>query len=399
MRLHDRHGAEFCLGPTHEEAITSLVAVHLQSHRQLPLRLYQVHIVTPAVTSEQEILPITSTSLSCEYCICLYLCMARVMCTYARMVCVMQLDRKFRDEVRPRFGLLRAREFWMKDMYTFDRDTAGALMTYSLVDRAYTAVFRALDLPFVRVEADTGQIGGTLSHEYHLLAEVGEDALVSCSSCDYASNRCPPPPPHCPAGAYALFSIVIAAQDLHWCCSPTLTLELPRQGVDGTSGRTAMPPGDTRRCGVRRPCTRAPRHRGSLRGRLLSEQMPNGCNYYLGSSIDANQPILFGYVCPAQVAHAFYLGTKYSDVLGASFTDVDGTRRSRAAPSVRLYMPLLPRLLFRGCCCVAHISLIVVCPFVTGSLTWAVTAWVCRACWRLLSRPAMTPTVSAGRSP
>lgn len=77
----------------------------------------------------------------------------------------------------------------MKDMYTFDQDAEGALATYELVDRAYTAVFRALRLPFVRVEADTGQIGGSLSHEYHLLADVGEDAIVSCPACGFASNR------------------------------------------------------------------------------------------------------------------------------------------------------------------------------------------------------------------
>ena len=77
----------------------------------------------------------------------------------------------------------------MKDMYTFDKDSEGALATYDLVDKAYTAIFRALQLPFVRVEADTGQIGGTLSHEYHLLADVGEDAIISCPSCGFASNR------------------------------------------------------------------------------------------------------------------------------------------------------------------------------------------------------------------
>ncbi|XP_028589201.2 putative proline--tRNA ligase, mitochondrial [Podarcis muralis] len=152
LRLADRHNQEYCLGPTHEEAITDLIASqgHL-SYKQLPLLLYQV-------------------------------------------------TRKFRDEPKPRFGLLRGREFYMKDMYTFDTSKEAALQTYALVCNAYGNIFNTLGLRFVKVQAATGSIGGTMSHEFQLPADVGEDRLMMCTGCDFAANEetINPDEKHCP---------------------------------------------------------------------------------------------------------------------------------------------------------------------------------------------------------
>ncbi|OXB51380.1 hypothetical protein ASZ78_008785 [Callipepla squamata] len=140
FRLADRHGKEYCLGPTHEEAVTELVAAHGNlSYRQLPLRLYQV-------------------------------------------------TRKFRDEPKPRFGLLRSREFYMKDMYTFDASEEAARHTYELVCSAYRSLFEQLGLRCVQVRAATGTIGGTASHEFQLPADIGEDRLVLCPAGHFAAN-------------------------------------------------------------------------------------------------------------------------------------------------------------------------------------------------------------------
>ncbi|TDH65094.1 uncharacterized protein CCR75_001540 [Bremia lactucae] len=144
MTLKDRREDHLILGPTHEESITSLVALHYNAAGETDssLRLYQI-------------------------------------------------GRKFRDEIRPRFGLLRAREFIMKDMYSFDVSYEKSMQTYHDVTAAYNAVLISrLRLPVRRVEADSGNIGGNLSHEFHVLADVGEDAILSCSSveCDYAAN-------------------------------------------------------------------------------------------------------------------------------------------------------------------------------------------------------------------
>jgi prolyl-tRNA synthetase len=139
LRIRDRHGREFCYGPTHEEVVTDLVRREIRSYRQLPRNFYQI-------------------------------------------------QNKFRDEIRPRFGLMRGREFTMKDAYSFDCDRAGAEESYKAMHDAYTAIFRRCGLSFRAVEADTGKIGGSLSHEFMVLAETGEDRVVSCSSCDYAAN-------------------------------------------------------------------------------------------------------------------------------------------------------------------------------------------------------------------
>ncbi len=139
LRFKDRHGHECCLGPTHEEVITDLVRRDVRSYRELPINLYQIQT-------------------------------------------------KFRDEIRPRFGLMRGREFMMKDAYSFDADEPGAEESYREMWDAYTRIFERCGLRFRAVEADTGPIGGSFSHEFMVLADTGEDIVVSCDSCDYAAN-------------------------------------------------------------------------------------------------------------------------------------------------------------------------------------------------------------------
>ncbi|HUW63553.1 MAG TPA: proline--tRNA ligase [Spirochaetia bacterium] len=154
-RLKDRHGRDFCLGPTHEEIITTLVMGDVRSYRQLPVLLYQI-------------------------------------------------QDKFRDEKRPRFGLMRGREFIMKDLYSFDRDEEGLALSYGKMYEAYTRIFTRLGLEFRAVEADSGAIGGTGSHEFMVLAGEGEAKVVFCGreECGYAANteKAFSPPRSLPAG-------------------------------------------------------------------------------------------------------------------------------------------------------------------------------------------------------
>lgn len=139
LRFTDRHDRDYCFGPTHEEIITDLVRKEVHSYRQLPLNLYQIQV-------------------------------------------------KFRDEIRPRFGLIRGREFIMKDAYSFDVDEAGAEACYQQMYDAYNRIFSRCGLNFKVVEADSGPIGGSFSHEFMVLADTGEDVVVSCTQCDYAAN-------------------------------------------------------------------------------------------------------------------------------------------------------------------------------------------------------------------
>ncbi|CAO2650559.1 Nn.00g018510.m01.CDS01 [Neocucurbitaria sp. VM-36] len=140
LRINDRRESGFLLSPTHEEEITALVASMVQSYKDLPLRLYQV-------------------------------------------------GRKYRDERRPRQGLLRAKEFMMKDLYTFDYSQQHALKTYEAVRQAYNNIFNELKLPYLVADADSGNMGGKLSHEYHFVSSKGEDNVWSCNSCEYVANE------------------------------------------------------------------------------------------------------------------------------------------------------------------------------------------------------------------
>jgi len=139
LRFKDRHDRDSCLGPTHEEVITDLVRREIHSYKQMPVNFYQI-------------------------------------------------QGKFRDEIRPRFGIMRGREFIMKDAYSFDADEAGAEKSYDRMHQAYNNIFRRCGLRFRAVEADTGSIGGNFSHEFMVLSDTGEDQIVNCNACDYAAN-------------------------------------------------------------------------------------------------------------------------------------------------------------------------------------------------------------------
>jgi len=153
LRMRDRHDREFCFGPTHEEVITDIARRELKSYRQLPVIYYQI-------------------------------------------------QSKFRDEIRPRFGVMRAREFIMKDAYSFHMDQASLEETYDRMAEAYTRIFTRLGLKFRPVQADSGEIGGSKSQEFHVLADSGEDAIAYCEADQYAANvelapALPPSEPRC----------------------------------------------------------------------------------------------------------------------------------------------------------------------------------------------------------
>ena len=139
LRMQDRHARDYCFGPTHEEVITDIARRELRSYKQLPVNFYQIQT-------------------------------------------------KFRDEIRPRFGVMRSREFIMKDAYSFDIDQAGLQESYERMHAAYTAIFSRLGLKFRVVDADSGEIGGSRSQEFHVLADSGEDAIAYCDADHYASN-------------------------------------------------------------------------------------------------------------------------------------------------------------------------------------------------------------------
>jgi prolyl-tRNA synthetase len=139
MRMKDRHERDFVLGPTHEEVVTDMARAIARTYRKLPVNLYQIAT-------------------------------------------------KFRDEIRPRFGVIRSREFMMKDAYSFDRDDAGAEKSYMIMRDAYNRIFTRLGLNYRMVDADSGEIGGSFSQEFMVLADTGEDVLATCTSCKYAAN-------------------------------------------------------------------------------------------------------------------------------------------------------------------------------------------------------------------
>lgn len=139
MRIKDRNDNEFALGPTHEEIITDIIRRQINSYRQLPVNLYQIQV-------------------------------------------------KFRDEIRPRFGIMRAREFIMKDAYSFDKDEESAQKSYKIMFDTYNKICKRIGFKFHAVEADTGAIGGTSSAEFMVLADTGEETIIYCPNCDYAAN-------------------------------------------------------------------------------------------------------------------------------------------------------------------------------------------------------------------
>src|SRR4051812_18943718 len=162
LRFKDRHDRDYCFGPTHEEVVSDIVRRDVKSYRQLPLNLYQIQT-------------------------------------------------KFRDEIRPRFGVMRGREFLMKDAYSFHVDKDSLDVTYREMHDCYSRIFTRLGLKFRAVAADTGSIGGTGSHEFHVLADSGEDAIAYCPTSDYAANvelaEGVTPPQSAPAAAAALTKV------------------------------------------------------------------------------------------------------------------------------------------------------------------------------------------------
>ena len=140
LRLKDRHQRDFCIGPTHEEVITDLIRREIKSYRQLPANFYQIQM-------------------------------------------------KFRDEIRPRFGVMRAREFLMKDAYSFHANEASLMDTYKVMYDTYARIFQRVGLEFRAVEADTGSIGGNASHEFHVLADSGEDGIAICNHVPLCRQR------------------------------------------------------------------------------------------------------------------------------------------------------------------------------------------------------------------
>ncbi len=203
FRLNDRHGREMVLGPTQEEVVTPLIDAELPSYRDLPVNLYQI-------------------------------------------------EWKYRDEFRPRFGLLRGREFLMKDAYTFDRDEEGMARSYQVMYDAYVRIFDRLGLDYVVVEAEPGQIGGGVNHEYMARAEVGEDRFVECENGDYTADwkaATPMAAEPVPAGAEAVEVVdtpgaaTIEAVASMLGCSAERTLKTMLYDAAGTT-LAVLVPGD-----------------------------------------------------------------------------------------------------------------------------------------------------------
>lgn len=199
LRMHDRHEREYCFGPTHEEVITDIARRELRSYKQLPVNYYQIQT-------------------------------------------------KFRDEIRPRFGVMRSREFIMKDAYSFDIDKDGMRASYDRMHAAYTAIFERLGLQFRIVDADSGEIGGSRSQEFHVLADSGEDAIAYCDEGGYASNietaATFPPTGERPAASQALEKFptpkVKTIEQLCEMLGATAEQTIKTLIVDGTDGPVAL---------------------------------------------------------------------------------------------------------------------------------------------------------------
>lgn len=199
LRVKDRHDREFCIGPTHEEVITDIARKEVRSYKQLPLNFYQVQT-------------------------------------------------KFRDEVRPRFGVMRAREFIMKDAYSFHTDFDSLKVTYQTMFDAYCRIFTRLGLTFRPVAADTGSIGGTGSHEFQVLAESGEDVIAYCPTSDYAANvelaealapTTPRPAAHAPLTTVAT-PRVKTIDELCQCLSVAAAHTIKAVVVEGSEGQPVL---------------------------------------------------------------------------------------------------------------------------------------------------------------
>ncbi len=343
LRFKDRKGAAFCYGPTHEEVITDLVRGDVRSYKQLPLNLYQIQA-------------------------------------------------KFRDEIRPRAGLMRGREFIMKDGYSFDVSTEAAHASYEQMRQAYCRTFDRLGLRYRAVEADTGNIGGSLSHEFQVLAHSGEDWVTSCPSCGYAANRelteVPSSGAPVSAGAEQAASASVETPGQRTVEEVTAFLKVSAQGLvktvifcdeadapfavlvrgdhevnevkvknllGGQAVRlardeeverlTGAPVGFAGPVGLACPIY-ADQAVGSILGFVVGGNAKDvhltgvchGRDFAVTRWADLRQ-VEEGDACPRcgatlefyrgiEVGHIFYLGTKYSKALGASFLDESGASRA-----------------------------------------------------------------------
>ncbi|HTS53515.1 MAG TPA: proline--tRNA ligase, partial [Burkholderiales bacterium] len=198
LKIKDRHERDYCFGPTHEEVITDIARKEVRSYRQLPLNLYQIQT-------------------------------------------------KFRDEIRPRFGVMRAREFLMKDAYSFHLDRQDLQREYRNMHDTYMRIFERLGLRFRAVAADTGAIGGTGSHEFHVLADSGEDAIAFCPDSDYAANveLAEAVPPSTPRAAPAQELRKIATPGAHTIYEVSALLKAAPQKIVKT---LMVVTGDQREC-------------------------------------------------------------------------------------------------------------------------------------------------------
>ena len=343
LRMTDRHEREFCFGPTHEEVITDIARRELRSYKQLPVNYYQIQT-------------------------------------------------KFRDEIRPRFGVMRSREFIMKDAYSFDLDEAGLEASYQKMHDAYSAIFTRLGLQFRIVEADSGEIGGSKSQEFHVLADSGEDAIAYCDEDGYASNietaATLPPGKERTAAAQSLEKIatpgVKTIEDLCQLLGIAAQQTIKTLIVEGTEGPVALVlRGDhelnavkaQKLDGVASPLTMADdatirKATGSEAGSLgpVGLELPVyfdhavgvlsdfscGANepgyHYTGANFERDLPlpatvdirnVVEGDPTPGgkgtlsiargiEVGHIFQLGDKYSRAMGATVQDGDGKDRIMA---------------------------------------------------------------------
>ncbi|MEJ2128978.1 MAG: proline--tRNA ligase [Woeseiaceae bacterium] len=341
LRMHDRNDREYCFGPTHEEVITDIACRELRSYKQLPVNYYQIQT-------------------------------------------------KFRDEIRPRFGVMRSREFIMKDAYSFDIDAEGLEISYQKMHAAYTAVFERLGLEFRVVWADSGEIGGSKSQEFHVIADSGEDAIAYSDSDDYASNietaATFPPQGKRPAASQDLEKIatpgVRTIDDLCKMLDISASQTVKTLIVEGTDGPVALIlRGDhelnavkaQKLDGVAAPLTMADdktirEATGAAAGSLgpVELKLPVYFDHAVGNMADfscgANEiefhytGVNFGRDLPEpetvdmrnvvegdpapggkgklsiargiEVGHIFQLGTKYSEAMGATVQDEDGKNRT-----------------------------------------------------------------------
>jgi len=343
LRFKDRKGGDFCIGPTHEEVIVDMVRRDVKSYRQLPLNLYQIQA-------------------------------------------------KFRDELRPRAGLMRGREFIMKDAYSFHAGDDDAKREYQNMYAAYSRIFKRCGLAFRAVEADTGAIGGSLSHEFQVLAQSGEDKIVSCTKCDYAANveqaevRRSPRPER-PASPRALEKVHTPGKGGIEDVAAFLSLETARMVktlvfladgkpvvalvrgdhdvneiklkrktgateifLAGDAAVTEITGAAVGFAGPKEILARGVRVLADLELEGLSD-LATGANatdyHYVGFDMERDAPgveyadlrlAVGGDPCPRcgapferfdgiEVGHVFFLGTKYSDPMGATFLGEDGQLR------------------------------------------------------------------------